>query len=113
MIQRTGDGGGGESGTGWLRWKYNCFCGFSLFINSQCMNTHTFTHTHTHPHKEDARQHGGSSKLHRGNYASTDALLLRCQPMVTAHLEWFFLLRGHLVGQYVFVCVHVGKLTGR
>lgn len=61
--------------------KYNCFSCFSL-----CQ-----LWMHEHTHTDDAKQHSGSSKLHRGNYASSDALLLCCQLMVTEHLEWFFL----------------------
>lgn len=48
-------------------------------------HTHKHTHTYTCAGKADAKQNSGSSKLHRGSNASTDALLLSCQLMVTEH----------------------------
>lgn len=46
---------------------------------------HTHKHTYTCAGKADAKQNSGSSKLHRGSNASSDALLLSCQLMVTEH----------------------------
>ena len=53
---------------------------FTLTLSYECMNTHTHTHAHR---LEDANKNSGSSKLHGGSYASSDALLLSCQLLVT------------------------------
>lgn len=55
-----------------------------LSLSCECMDTHARIHAHTHTSRQRGCQpEQWLSKLHRGSYASADALLLSCQLMFT------------------------------